>query len=133
MGDFNDEPFNRSLNEYALSTHSEQKVRLAKTPRMLNLMYPMMGRGFGTFFFDNFPYFFDQFMIPRSLLKSNSKFKPLKDPETALYKSEIVMFPEMMANSSYPKPKPFGRPSKPPTFDLNGYSDHLPIAITIEE
>jgi endonuclease/exonuclease/phosphatase family metal-dependent hydrolase len=133
MGDFNDEPYNRSISEYALSTHSEQKVKYAHIPRMLNLMYAAMGKGFGTFFYDNFPYVFDQFMLPKSMLKSTAKFKPIKQADSDLYQIEIVMMPEMMANSAYPKPKPFGRPSSPSTFDLEGYSDHWPISMMLEE
>ncbi len=132
MGDFNDEPFNKSVSNYALSTHSRMKVINARNPRMLNLMYPLMGRGFGTFFYSNFPYFFDQFMVPKSMLKSTALIRPVRlNPET--YRVNILMYPEMMAGGDYPKPKPFGRPSKASTYDPTGYSDHFPISVGVEE
>lgn len=60
MGDFNDEPHNRSITEYALATTSILKVRLSKeAPRLFNLMWPIMAEGRGTFYFENFPNFLD--------------------------------------------------------------------------
>ncbi len=131
MGDFNDEPFNRSVSDYAQSTHSKPKVLNSRNIRMLNLMYPLMGRGQGTFFYQNFPYIFDQFMVPKSMLKNNALISPVKQGPNS-YKTEIIMFDEMMASSDYPKPKPFSRPSKS-SFDPEGYSDHFPISILLEE
>ncbi|MCF8366541.1 MAG: hypothetical protein K9H16_12210, partial [Bacteroidales bacterium] len=132
MGDFNDEPFNRSVSEYALSTHSRMKVINARNPRLFNLMYSLMGRGFGTFFYDNFPYIFDQFMVTKSMLKSNALIKPVQ-VSTGGYRVNIVMQPEMMAGGDYPKPKPFGRPSSGSSYDPTGYSDHFPISVYLEE
>lgn len=131
MGDFNDEPFSRSVADYALSTHSKPKVMNSRNIRLLNLMYPLMGRGYGTFFYQNFPFIFDQFMVPKSMIKSNAMIRPVKLKNNT-FLTEIVMIQEMMANSGYPKPKPFGRPSKS-SYDSTGYSDHFPISITLEE
>jgi hypothetical protein len=131
MGDFNDEPFSRSVSDYALSTHSKPKVLNSRNIRMLNLMYPLMGRGYGTFFYQNFPYIFDQFMVPKSMLKNSAVIRPVKQGRDS-YETEILRFEEMMASSDYPKPKPFSRPSKS-SFDPEGYSDHFPISIFLEE
>jgi len=57
MGDFNDEPFNKSISQYAQSTHSKPKVMNSYNIRLLNLMYPLMGNGSGTLFYNNFPPF----------------------------------------------------------------------------
>ncbi len=54
MGDFNDEPFNRSLVEYALSSFQAAKVLKARSPRFFNLMWPLLGQRRGTHYFDNF-------------------------------------------------------------------------------
>jgi hypothetical protein len=131
MGDFNDEPFNKSISDYALSTHSKAKVLNARNPRLFNLMYPMMGRGIGTFFYNNFPFFFDQIMITKSMLKSNALIKPVQ-VSPGVYKVNVVMFPEMVAKSDYPKPISFGRPSKS-GFNPEGYSDHFPVSVVVEE
>lgn len=46
MGDFNDEPFNRSMQEYLLGSRDRNRVTRARTvPRMLNLMWPLMQGG----------------------------------------------------------------------------------------
>ena len=43
MGDFNDDPYNRSLVDYALSEKNRAKVTHARSPRFLNLMWPLLG------------------------------------------------------------------------------------------
>lgn len=125
MGDFNDEPFNRSITEYALATTNILKVKLSKeAPRLYNLMWPIMSKGFGTFYYQNFPNFLDQFMISKGIALQN-KFL-VKTNST-----EIVKFPEMV-KGEYEIPVKFGRPSDH-SLDENGYSDHLPISTTLIE
>ena len=53
MGDFNDEPFNRSMTEYALSCRSLSKVtsKRARNPYLYNLMWPLMGEDIAHAFF----------------------------------------------------------------------------------
>jgi len=46
MGDFNDEPFNRSLTDYALSVRSRNKVVLGRSPYLYNLMWQLIGKEF---------------------------------------------------------------------------------------
>jgi len=132
MGDFNDEPFNTSISEYAQSTHSKPKVMNSYNIRLLNLMYPLLGNGIGTFFYNNFPYMFDQFLAPKSMLKSNAIIKPVKITSST-YRVYVASYPEMTSNGDYPKPIPFGRPSKPSSYDPAGYSDHFPISVMLEE
>lgn len=125
LGDFNDEPFDRSLEEYALSTRSATKVGNAFIPRLLNLMWPLMGQGSGTFYFDDYPNFLDQFLANKSLL---TKISPIRVvPESV----EIVRFPEMISKGEYPQPIRFGGMGKP--VNTNGFSDHFPIALNVEE
>jgi hypothetical protein len=50
MGDFNDEPFDVSLVTHALSTHQQQRVVNADTPRLWNLMWPAAGTPNGSFY-----------------------------------------------------------------------------------
>lgn len=123
-GDFNDEPFNRSITDYALSTTSILKVKLSDTPRLYNLMWPIMAKGIGTFYFDNFPNFLDQFMVSKGILLEKS-FK-IKENST-----QMMIFPEMV-RGQYKTPIKFGRPSNN-SLNENGYSDHLPISTVLEE
>lgn len=124
MGDCNDEPFNRSITDYALSTGSLLKVKLADSPRFYNLMWNLMTNSTGTFYFNNFPNVLDQFMISKGIvLEKGFKIKKLS--------TNIIKFPKMI-EGKYETPIKFGR-----TFDdsLNekGFSDHFPITATLEE
>lgn len=125
MGDFNDEAFDRSLVDYAFSTRSRTKVVNATTARFFNLMWPLMGQGLGTLYFDNFPNILDQFLANKNLVKANTPIQVLSESV------EIVRFPEMISAGEYPKPIPFGGMGKP--VNQNGFSDHFPIVVTIRE
>lgn len=125
VGDFNDEPFNPSLEDYALSTRSQTKVLNADIPRFFNLMWPVLGQRVGTLYFENFPNVLDQFLGNANLLKENSSIKLL--PDTV----QVIRFPEMIDTGIYPRPIPFGGMGKP--INQNGFSDHFPIGVTVWE
>jgi len=124
MGDFNDEPFNRSIVEHALGTPDKDKVIRAKTaPRLYNLMWSFAAKARGTFYFDGFN-LLDQIMVSRGMLNSEGKFGI--DPNFP----QILDFEELKKNG---KPRKFGRPSDSKGVDEQGYSDHYPIAVKIVE
>jgi hypothetical protein len=125
MGDFNDEPSDRSLTDYALSTSQAAKVLNARSPRFFNLMWPLMGQRRGTHYYDNFANLLDQFLASRPLLERTSPIRV--DPESV----RIEAFPEMVARGDYPAPRRFGRPSS--GFDPTGFSDHYPISVMLHE
>ena len=123
MGDFNDEPFNRSITDYALSTGSLLKVKLADNPRFYNLIWSLMTNSVGTFYFNNFPNLLDQFMISKGIVA-------MKNFQIKNNSTEIIRFPEMV-QGKYGIPINFGRPSE--KLNKKGFSDHFPIAVTLEE
>jgi endonuclease/exonuclease/phosphatase family metal-dependent hydrolase len=125
MGDFNDEPPDRSLVDYALSTRSRTKVINADVPRFLNLMWEVAGQGVGTLYFDNWPNVLDQFLANRNLLLETAPIRVVPDSAT------VVRFPEMVATGDYPRPIPFGGMGKP--VDQNGFSDHFPVEVSVDE
>jgi endonuclease/exonuclease/phosphatase family metal-dependent hydrolase len=125
MGDFNDEPFDRSLIEYALATYDREKVLQADVPRFFNLMWPLLGRRLGTHYFDNFATMLDQFMVSRGMLQAGAVFSVLEDTVT------IERPAGMVSGGAYPSPIRFGRPSA--GLNLRGFSDHYPISMTIRE
>lgn len=125
MGDFNDEPHDVSLVDYALSHRSRTKVVNARTAQFFNLMWPLMGRGLGSFYFDNFPNMLDQLLVNRRLLAQSSPLRVVEDSAT------IESFPEMVTPGDYPRPIPFGGMGKPVNQD--GFSDHFPISVTVRE
>jgi predicted extracellular nuclease len=127
MGDFNDEPFDRSLVKYALSTPSKDKVARARNPVLLNLMYPILGQTLGSYYYDNYPTVLDQLLTTRGMARSTAEMRVDRDTV------EVVRFPEMISNGVYPAPIRFGRPSRASSYDPDGYSDHYPIAVRILE
>jgi predicted extracellular nuclease len=124
VGDFNDEPFNRSLVDYALSEKTAVKVKNATTQRFLNLMWPFLGQGIGSLYFDNTPNMLDQFLVSRGIVSGSSHFTVIPDSV------EIVRFSEMVKPGVYPVPIRFGRGNNP---DLDGFSDHFPIGLKLLE
>jgi len=130
VGDFNDEPYSRSIVEYALATNSETKVIHSQTPKLFNLMWPFLGKGLGTHYFSNFPNILDQCMVSKGILTGKSGFQIRKD-SSSMPSVRIEMFDEMVSKGEYPVPLRFGRPSA--QMNENGYSDHYPISFVLEE
>ncbi|MBM4027952.1 MAG: hypothetical protein FJ280_21520 [Planctomycetes bacterium] len=79
----------------------------------------------GTFYFENHPNVLDQFLANKNLLKGSAAIKVLPNS------TEIVRFPDMVRAGEYPAPVPFGGMGKP--VNENGFSDHFPIALRIQE
>lgn len=125
MGDFNDEPFSRSITDYALAGNSAAKVLHAKSPRLYNLMWPLMGEGLGTHYFDNFACIFDQFWVSKGIAGGQSGFSVEKQA------ARIEMAAPMVSPGAYPGPIRFGRPAD--GLNLDGFSDHYPITLLLRE
>ncbi|NIM12480.1 MAG: endonuclease/exonuclease/phosphatase [Candidatus Aminicenantes bacterium] len=129
MGDFNDEPFNRSITDYALGTNCKEKVINARNPRLYNLMYKFLGEGIGTHYFSNSPNLLDQFLVNKNMINDAGAFQvAAKGGE---YDVRIEMFAEMKSGGDYPAPIRFARPSSD-WYNENGYSDHYPISIRVK-
>lgn len=127
VGDFNDEPFNRSLQEYLLGSRDRGRVMRADNPMALNLMWPLMhGEDPGTFRYNSDWNMLDQFLGTRGILNTQSDVKVL--PETV----EIFKLPEMLNGKTAKAPRKFGCPSKPKDYDPDGYSDHFPIVMQLK-
>ncbi|MHA2299176.1 MAG: endonuclease/exonuclease/phosphatase family protein [Candidatus Hodarchaeales archaeon] len=125
MGDFNDEPFNRSLTGYALSTRSKRKVLVARTaPRLYNLMWPLMGQRLGTYYYDGVHNMLDQFLVSEGCLLDNSTF--------SVDENSVTIVSESMTGD-HGKPVAFGRPSKRTRYNEEGFSDHFPISMIVRE
>jgi hypothetical protein len=125
MGDFNDEPFNRSITDYALAGNSATKVLNSRSPRFFNLMWPFLGQGFGTHYFDNFPNVLDQFWVSKGIVNGRSGFRV----EAGSVK--IEKYPPMVTPGSYPVPVRFGRPAG--KLNKDGFSDHYPVSVMLLE
>ena len=85
-----------------------------------------MGQGVGSHYYNNLPNNLDQFLANKNMIKKTSLISAL--PDTV----EIHHFPEMFdANKKYPIPIRFGGMGK--KLNLNGFSDHYPISMTVRE
>ncbi len=116
MGDFNDEPFDRSMQEYLLGSRDVGRVRAAKNPMALNLMWPLMfsdqsNVNPGTYLYKSDWNMLDQFLVNKPLV-GTSGFRADRNSAT------IFTPPEMQVGSSK-KPRRFGR----------GYCQELWMAI----
>ena len=60
MGDFNDEPFDLSLTDFALSSRTTRRVLNGRNPYLFNLMWPLMGQGITSYVYDNQPNMLDR-------------------------------------------------------------------------
>jgi endonuclease/exonuclease/phosphatase family metal-dependent hydrolase len=146
MGDFNDEPYSRSVVEYLLAAkdldHIEEAIRKAsanaKPPRkqtptvrdyleqkayLFNCMWPQAALSdHGSLHFSqgvNTFNLLDQFMVSRGLLFGNSGLKMLVD-------TARVFEAPPMASAQKRRPVAFDKKTK------KGYSDHFPIEAEID-
>ncbi|MFZ7128172.1 MAG: endonuclease/exonuclease/phosphatase family protein [Desulfobacterales bacterium] len=123
MGDFNDEPYNRSLCEYALSCRSIDRVksRRARNPYLYNLMWPLMGGEIATHSFDSTWGMLDQILVNRAGLAKSG---------ICCEQNSVSIFtaPGMIAKGA---PVRFGRPSESKGYNPLGFSDHLPIVMMV--
>ncbi len=117
MGDFNDEPFNRSIMEYALGSNSEKEVKNARSPRLYNLMWKLLADGDATYYYKGNWTMLDQFMVSKGFLTKTAKLRIKKDS------TKVEKFSDMMEKG---KPIRFGLDKD--QINENGYSDHFPIS-----
>ena len=83
-----------------------------------------LGQGIGTHYYNNIPNVLDKFLVSKGLVTGNSNLRAIIDSV------EVVRLPEMVKSSPYPAPIRFGRKS---SLNLNGFSDHYPIAVQLLE
>jgi len=117
LGDFNDEPTDRSLAEALKSYKLEEDVRPAQ---LYNLSFPDYRRGLGTLVYkeiDNTWFMFDQIIATGTLLEGKGLI--CKNKQSMIFKSPWLMRDD--------KPR---RTYQGPIY-LGGYSDHLPIFIDL--
>ncbi|TLP73036.1 endonuclease/exonuclease/phosphatase [Maribacter sp. ACAM166] len=127
MGDFNDNPNNKSISEYLLAINNRALVKSnrVRLKYFYNPMHRFLDSQLGTFVFGNKFNILDQFMVSKSILSENTSL-PFKMSSVS-----IVDYPEL-TSGAYKKPVKFGRPNSS-RFNKNGYSDHLPIKIVLSE
>jgi hypothetical protein len=141
MGDFNDDPFSRSITDYLLASKDLDKVEellkseknhetpsirsyLERKPALFNLSWSLFGMpDTGTIFFSgdsaNTMNVFDQFIVSRGLRFGESGLK-------ARPESVKVFRPSGITTGAKMRPKAFDKKTK------KGFSDHFPIEMIID-
>lgn len=116
MGDFNDYPNNRSMTEV-------MNCEPGANQRLTNLTYNFHENGVGTYNYKGEWGMLDQFIVSDGLLYS-SEGCATSDSSAIVFKEDwMLFFPE----SGEPSPsKTYGGPNY-----YGGYSDHLPIRLTL--
>jgi predicted extracellular nuclease len=116
MGDFNDEPINRSIKEILKAGDPDEKN---DSSLLVNLMYPLYKRGQGTHYRVNNiteASVLDQIIVTSSMLYEKNEMK-LEGGTGHIYRNEFLM------------DKKNGRPLR--TYQglkyIGGFSDHLPV------
>ena len=124
MGDFNDEPYERSISDYAFGQKDSAIVNSTRTqkPYLLNLMWPLQKDGVGTYYFSGWG-FLDQILVNRSLLSDEQNIKLVAES------CQIFITPAMIKSG---KPRRFSRPSTRQGHDPDGFSDHFPISVKLK-
>lgn len=124
LGDFNDEPYNRSMQEYLLGTRDDGRVRRARSaPRVFNLMWPLMdARHPGTYRYGSAWDMLDQFLVTRGMLRNDSL--------VSVRRETVEIFRPANICGTGGRPRRFGRPSNN-SLDQDGFSDHFPIFVIL--
>ena len=117
LGDFNDEPSNKSISE---TLKAEPIGRKIKPQSLYNLMYERYSKGEGTLYYKDWD-LFDQIMVSGSLLTAKPRKKPsIKAPYSYIFKEDWMLYKnktgDMIPNRTASSREYFG-----------GYSDHLPV------
>ena len=123
MGDFNDEPFNRSIAEYALSTNDSRLVINGRNPYLLNLMWPLLASGAGSHVYEGRWNMLDQIMLNRGVVSGKCGWH-----QKGKARIEGI---DTMSYPNKPGPRKFG--IKPTKRDTAGFSDHYPVSITLRK
>jgi predicted extracellular nuclease len=116
MGDFNDEPKNKSI----------QEILNASGPKasLFNLMIQPAQDGEGTIVYHREWLMFDQLMVSQNLLSGQGV--KVKNDKAYVYSDESILFTYknggQKPNSTYGGPNYYG-----------GYSDHLPVYLILEQ
>lgn len=140
MGDFNDDPFDPSLQYNAVAWRERGDVERSRTARFYNLGWRLMhqemmdSRGDmrpinGTLYYGGNGNVFDQVLANRALLGGSG---PWQLDEASI---KIDAIPAMVSHRKSEGPLRFGLPkgNAAKNVNQNGYSDHFPVSVVVAE
>lgn len=120
MGDFNDDPNNRSIKKILLASDNDQKKNT-----LINAGEPTFKKGYGSLSFNGIWNLFDQVIISSAL---NDQAGVDYSPETFTVYAQRWMFVEDGKYKGTPK-----RTFSSGVFNPEGYSDHFPVFIVLKK
>jgi endonuclease/exonuclease/phosphatase family metal-dependent hydrolase len=141
MGDFNDGPFDESLQIHARATRERGDVERAQTAvSFYNLAWRYLEQQgqdhngnpkllHGTLYWKGNGNIFDQLLVSKGLLIQNS---PITVDEAS---ARMEIYPEMVDHRVAHGPIRFGLPKgdAAQNVNLNGFSDHFPVSVVLQE
>ncbi|MFI3304674.1 MAG: endonuclease/exonuclease/phosphatase family protein [Rikenellaceae bacterium] len=127
MGDFNDDPQDKSLYEVLGATESRERI---KNGDFFNPFYSMHKAGYGTLGYAGRWNLFDNIVVSKNLVFAEpSTYKIDKSPLNSKYYGTVFKTKYLLQQSGSYKGYPY-RSYSNGAF-IGGYSDHLPVFITI--
>ena len=120
MGDFNDEPFNKSL-----LNHLKADSLITNKNQLFNTSYYMLKKGEGTYNYKGNWNVLDQIIVSSSLITEDKKGLRAMPPYQAQVVKQDFMLYETKSGNKVPS-RSFGGPNY-----YGGYSDHLPTFIQL--
>lgn len=129
LGDFNDEPFNRSIQEYLFAIRNRARVQARKNskkarPYLYNLSWSLMDQPTpGTFYYSKNPAgwnMLDQIMVSKGVLTGKNGLEVDED-------SMEIFRPKRIREGSNPKPY-----RKKKNKWIVGFSDHFPVITKVK-
>ncbi|MEK7747948.1 MAG: endonuclease/exonuclease/phosphatase family protein [Nitrospirota bacterium] len=141
MGDFNDNPFDDSLQVHAQAIRERGDVERARdSASFYNLAWRYLEQEgkdkkgslkqlHGTLYYQGEGHLFDQILVSKGLLIPDS---PIRVSEQT---ARIELFPEMVAHSVAEGPIRFGLPkgNAKKNTNIKGFSDHFPVSVILQE
>jgi predicted extracellular nuclease len=117
VGDFNDEPSDKSLNN---TLEASSPAKNTQKQELFNLLYPLDKKGKGTYNYKYEWYMLDNFIVSSSFLNAENGYV-IQPGNVHIHKPEWLLFDHPKAGMKIPD-RTYGGPNY-----YGGYSDHLAI------
>lgn len=122
IGDFNDEPENKSLNKVLFATNNKKN---AKYNELYNLLYEKSIKGKGTNSRNYKWFMLDNLIVSQSLVDGTDFY--VENNEGLIFKNKKILYYNAKANFAVPN-KTYGGKNY-----YGGYSDHLPVYFILKK
>lgn len=140
LGDFNDEPFDKSVSIHAQGLRDKGDVSRAKSAKFYNLTWEYLTVSTkdrkgnsrllnGTLYFGSDAALFDQILVAPGIVTGKSGWRVVDGSP------RIEAYPPMVSHRVGEGPIRFGLPAGDVAANVNldGYSDHFPVSVRLEE